>query len=105
MILSSSDLWTSILCTADESATTSAKSLPTRPNTHSILFGFLICLSVTLLLLFVCPNLIGTRYVFLIDLGKILACLGEQTSRIDPVNCETTVLPPEEFGFNSDPIG
>ena len=36
MILSSLDLWTRMLCTADESATTRAKPSPTNPNTHSI---------------------------------------------------------------------
>lgn len=36
MILSSLDLWTRMLCTADESATTIANPLPTNPNTHSI---------------------------------------------------------------------
>jgi hypothetical protein len=34
--LSSSVLWTRILCTAEVSAATSTKSRPTTPNTHSI---------------------------------------------------------------------
>lgn len=36
MILSSLDLWTSMLWTADVSAATMAKPFPTNPNTHSI---------------------------------------------------------------------
>ena len=36
MILSSLDLWTRMLWTADVSAATTANPLPTNPNTHSI---------------------------------------------------------------------
>lgn len=42
MILSSLDLWTSMLFTADVSAATTANPFPTRPNTHSI-FAFFFC--------------------------------------------------------------
>ena len=38
MILSSLDLWTSMLWTAEESATTMANPLPTNPNTHSMIY-------------------------------------------------------------------
>lgn len=37
IILSSSDLWTKMLWTAEESAATMAKPLPTKPKTHSII--------------------------------------------------------------------
>ena len=51
MILSSLDLWTSMLWTAEESATTMANPLPTNPNTHSMIYE---CMS---LKTFVCVGL------------------------------------------------
>ena len=51
MILSSLDLWTSMLWTAEESATTMANPLPTNPNTHSMIYE---CMS---LKTFVCMGL------------------------------------------------
>ena len=52
MILSSLDLWTSMLWTAEESATTMANPLPTNPNTHSMIYE---CMSFRFsLLIFLC---------------------------------------------------
>ena len=43
MILSSLDLCTRMLCTADVSAATTAKPSPTSPNMHSIVVDVFVC--------------------------------------------------------------